>query len=149
MKQLETSMKKLQGASVDIGYFDGARHNGAEMSLASLMALMEYGSNDGKIPARFPFTQTAATDSPKKDTDVRKKVSQGITKTIHSGNTNNLLDILGKHYVDAVGSLFGDTTRLLKNAPLTIALKGKDSPLIEHGELLSKLSYRKPKKEKR
>ena len=149
MNQLMKSMKSLQGASVDVGYFDGELHEGSEMSLATLMTIMEYGSNDGKIPARFPFTQTAATDDPKKNTDVRKKISQGITKAIHSGNTNNLLDILGKHYVDAVGSLFGDTTRLLKNAPLTIALKGKDSPLIEHGELLSKLSYRKPKKEKR
>lgn len=149
MKQLETSMKNLQGASVDIGYFDGTRHNGAEMSLASLMALMEFGSNDGKIPARFPFTLAASTDSPKKDVKVRKKIKRGLSDAARTGNTNTLLDLLGKHYVDAVGSLFGDTTRLLSNAPFTIALKGKDSPLIEHGELLSKLSYRKPKKEKR
>ena len=149
MKQLTTVMKSLQGASVDIGYFDGEIHKGSEMSLATLMTLMEFGSNDGKIPARFPFETASSTDNPKNNNVLRKKIKSGLTSTTKTSNPNKLLDLIGEHYVDAIGSLFGDTTRLLSNAPLTIALKGKDSPLIERGELLSKLSYRKPKKEKR
>lgn len=140
LQQLDKMAMSLQKSSVDVGYFDGAMHDGAEMSLASLMTLLEFGSNDGRIPARFAFTQVAATDSPKREPKVRKLITKELST---SGNPNKLLDLLGKHYVTSIGALFGDTTRLLSNAAVTQRLKGKDSPLIEHGELLSKLTYRK------
>lgn len=140
LKHLEDLSTSLQKSSVDIGYFDGEMHNGSEMSLATLMTLLEFGSNDGRIPARFAFTQASATSSPKRDANVRKILSKELTNT---SNPNKLLDLLGAHYVKSIGSLFGSTTRLLSNSAVTQRLKGKDSPLIEHGELLSKLTYRK------
>lgn len=143
LQQLDKMAMSLQKSSVDVGYFDGAMHNGSEMSLASLMTLLEYGSNDGRIPARFPFTQVSATDSPKRDPTVRKIITRELSGAARAGNPNRLLDLLGKHYVNSIGNLFGDTTRLIGNAVVTQRLKGKNSPLIEHGELLRKLKYRK------
>ena len=149
LKLLQQSLSKLQVSGVEVGYFNGEIHEGSEMTLAALMTLLEYGSNDGSIPARFPFTQVSAIETPSKEPNVRKKLKQGLSNTVRTGDANNLLELLGKHYVDAVGSIFGDTTRLLSNSSFTQALKGKDSPLIENGELLRKLTYRKIKKERK
>lgn len=142
MKKLFNGLDSLENSSVATGYFDGEMHNGSEMALATLMTLLEYGSNDGKIPARFPFSTIASTNSPKRDKVLRKMIEKGITTSIKEGNTNKLMGRIGKHYLYSIRQIFGDTTRLLSNAALTQKLKGKDSPLIEEGELLSKLSYR-------
>lgn len=145
MKTLVTSLDKLQKAAVDIGYFNGEMHNGSEMSLATLMTLLEYGSNDGKIPARFPFSQVSASHSPKKEVKVRTMLKAELRHALKTGTTDRILDRLGKHYVHSIRQIFGDTSRLISNAKLTQKLKGKDSPLIDEGELLSKLTYRKLK----
>ena len=143
MKDLNKGLNSLQKSKVDIGYFNGEIHNGSKMSLASLMTILEYGSDDGNIPARFPFSQIAFSDSPKRNKNIKNIIKNGVTVALKKGNSNQVLDGLGKAYMSSIRSIFGDTSRLVSNAKLTIKLKGRDEPLIEEGELLSKLSYRK------
>lgn len=143
LKDLEKGLTRLGEAEVAIGYFDGEIHEDTKMTLASLMTLLEYGSNDGKIPARFPFSKIAQTDSPKRNRDVQKLVKQGLQHALQFGGTETLLDSLGKHYESSIRSIFGNTSKLISNAKMTQNIKGRDEPLIDTGELLSKLSYKK------
>jgi len=145
MKELLKGVNKLEKNAVEIGYFDGKQHEGSGMSLATLMTLLEYGSNDGKIPARFAFTQISQTDSPKRNKALKSILKKGIAQSLRTGNSDVLLEVLGKKYMKSIRSIFGDTSRLISNAKLTQKLKGRDEPLVDTGELLSELTYRKIK----
>ena len=145
MKELLQGIAKLEKSSTEIGYFDGEQHKDSGMTLAALATLLEYGSNEAHIPARFAFTQIAQTESPKRNKIVRRILKKGISETLRTGTSDKLLDALGKKYTMSIRAIFGDTNRLLSNARLTQEIKGRDDPLRDKGELLSKLTYRKIK----
>ena len=140
--QIKVGLLSGAGGSDIIKDHDGNLNQ--EFDYAGLGALMEYGSKDGKIPARS-FLQMPLEE---KASEIVEKVRMGMSKEeIKYYLENNIIDlknfavVLGASCVDAIQEAF-DThgfNQWQPNAPYTIEKKGSSSPLIDTGALRSKI----------
>jgi len=131
-KNLDKLLKKLQTLSkhkVESGYFkqQGLHHSG--YTYPALMSIHEYGKNGNlERPVKF-FTTQAISNS---------KIPFIFSEIHHyfKGNqtTTETLDNVGQIITLTARSFFGSPA-LEDNAPLTIELKGENSPLIDTGDL--------------
>ena len=113
---------------------------GTDMDLAGLGALMEYGSESGKIPARS-FLQMPIE---LKSEEILKKAKQDYSvQEINYFLKQGKIDLLSRAYMLGVGAVeaiqeafetrgYGNWQ---ENAPSTIKAKGSDMPLIDTGNL--------------
>lgn len=145
LQKLKRRFKSLDQAYTEIGFFDGEQHPEAEMSFASLMTILEFGSPSENIPARFPFNIIAETNHPSKDRDVKKLIRAYMSNLDKKDGSDVLLDYIGKHYHKKITNLFGNASRLEPNAPATVAKKGKNTPLVDNRDLVENLSYKTSK----
>lgn len=145
LQKLKRRFKSLDQAYTEIGFFDGEQHPDAEMSFASLMTILEYGSPTNNIPARYPFHIIATSNSPSKDRDVRRRIKTYFSELGEKDGSDALLDYIGKHYHKKLTNLFGNSSKLEPNAPSTIARKGKNTPLVDEGALVDNLKYKTSK----
>lgn len=113
---------------------------GTDMDLASLGLLMEYGSEDGKIPARSFLEMPIVL----KSDEILKTVKADWTvEEINYFIKEGKLDLLSRAYMMGVGAVdviqdafeskgFGNWA---ENRPSTIKKKGSSMPLIDTGNL--------------
>lgn len=142
LKKLVEEMSKQYTIKVGLLASQGGSDDveGTDFDLAGLGALMEYGSQDGKIPARS-FLEMPIT---LKSEEILKKVKQDYSvQEINYFLKQGKIDLLSRAYMLGVGAVdaiqeafetrgFGNWQ---ENASSTIKAKGSDMPLIDTGNL--------------
>ncbi|MGX9869048.1 hypothetical protein [Enterobacter mori] len=146
-EKLLGSVKALGKKQCSVGYFaDQGTHSGSNMSYPELMFLQEvHGvrSLSGLVHRRL-FENTAIRHR----ADIRNNIRSSLKRSLMT-DPNVVFTSFGKEVQGLLRKGFGDTGLLPSNAPATIARKGKNSPLVDTGELKSKLTYRvEPKRQK-
>lgn len=135
MDKLRKELKKFRGDKhVTVGIHEGApQPESGDLNMATLGAVLHFGSEDGHIPAR-PWLDTGVESG-----------TQDILDTIRSGAGKGLpLDAVLEHVgVVAAGAVqeYMTDLRTPPNAPSTIERKGSDNPLIDTGAMRQSVSY--------
>lgn len=144
--RLLSAARILNANECDVGFFADQGQHKSGMNYPTLMWLQEVhgvSSSSGLIHRRL-FEKTMMI------------YRQAIVNNIRLSMKRNLLSNPRQVYHDAGEDIrkhllsgFGDTAILQSNMPSTIAKKGFNSPLIETGDLKSKLTYRVKKRTKK
>ena len=141
-EKLLRSFANLASKSLRVGHFeaDGKHYSG--MSYPDLMELHHTGTGtgSGEIPPRpildllsYRIFNTRGI----RDLVVKRE----INKLLKNPEKISLLNVVGEQIVKIEKSLFGSGGPLLANSPYTIALKGRDDPLVDSGTLRDKVRY--------
>lgn len=139
LTEIKKSCKELS-KTVQVGIL----HNAEEAEIGFLQhfggtGVYQYGPYQGQevsIPAR-PFLSSAMERYGK---DILKEESQNI-KDFSSSNVENVLNRIGDKSKFVVQSEIDSIARESGNSPRTIETKGKDSPLIDKGNLRASIEY--------
>lgn len=142
LKNLANSLAKVKQGRVQVGIFgakNGRTDNGGTTN-AEVGAVMEFGSVSEHIPhrsfLRMPITQ--------KSEAIFKAAAQGFSQLMIAGKAKEFLVRIGVEAENAILEAF--RTRgwgsWKPNAPMTIKLKGSDSPLIDTGQLRRSIASR-------
>ena len=135
---LKALAKKLEGATrVLVGVPEGAGAYEDGLTIATIAAVNNFGSADGKIPPR-PFLQPAIN----KGAPEYQRLAEVMIPKVLSGEMTMkvLLEQMGNL---AEGHVKQEITDLdtPPNAQSTIDKKGSDSPLIDTGALRQSIRY--------
>jgi hypothetical protein len=112
-------------------------HKGSNMTVASIGAIHEFGSSDGKIPERS-FMRSAVQANRKKLEEMIGKLSLAVIEGAKDSKT--ALGILGEY----VKGLMQKKIRAGVPPPLsagTVARKGSSVPLIDTGQLINSIEW--------
>lgn len=138
--KIRKSVKDIHQENVQVGYFAGQGQHASGLSFPALMAIHEFGTDD--IPKRPVFQITAFGAKPQKSSRIKSAIRNWSSNLTGRADAKLLLDTIGKYYQKELQSLFGDTSALASNSPITIRIKGRDEPLVDSGELRDNLAYR-------
>lgn len=145
-QKLIRSVRSLDNKSVSVGFFaDQGNHSGSKMPYTNLMYIQEvHGvrSKAGLVHRRL-FELTAMRHRNEIVSNVKNSISRNFPNS-----PNQILKDFGQDVQGKLREGFGDTSLLPHNAASTIAAKGSNSPLIDTGEMKSKVTYRISKKSK-
>lgn len=142
--KIQVGLLADKGGAESIQDHDGNVNN--DFDYAGLGALMEYGSQDGVIPARS-FLEMPLKEKSK---DITKKTKQGYSMQeidyAIKENANMLYNfalVLSANCLEAIQEAFNTKGFGLwkPNKPSTIKRKGSSSPLIDTGALRQKVSF--------
>lgn len=147
-QQVEEALKRLaqrferEELQVLVGVPEGAGSYPAEdgkpaQTIATIAAVNEFGTADGRIPAR-PF--------------LRPAIEEGTPKFVRLAEIDLPDILLGKQPVSRLTNRMGNLAvglvqqkitdiKTPPNAPSTIAKKGSDNPLIDTGALRQSINY--------
>lgn len=138
-RELKAKLEAMghQNSYVKVGVIDGGMHSSG-FSLAELLAVHEFGSKDGRIPAREPL---ASTFRESKDGLVKMlgQIAKGVvadTLTPEQG-----LDRLGLWGATEVKRRISSGKIEPGNAASTIARKGSSKPLVDTGQLVNAITW--------
>ena len=139
-------MKRLNALSkqeTDIGYFSSqGKHSESDVGYAQMAAWLEYGT---KKTRAYPLFHRIVEfyERPNKS-KIIKNALQGYLSNLDSGKSYNVvLKSIGEGYASIIRNSMGKPSRTgNSNAPSTIAIKGKNTPWIDTGELKQKIAYR-------
>lgn len=146
-QQAEAALKKLtqqferEEMQILVGVPEGAgsydSEGGQQLTIATIAAVNEFGTADGRIPAR-PFLSTAIEEGAPKFV---RTVELGLPKVLSGEQPMSWL----MHRVGniAKGEVQQKITDIKNppNAPATIAKKGSSNPLIDTGALRNSIDY--------
>lgn len=139
-QKLIRSVRSLDNKVVSVGFFaDQGNHSGSKMPYTNLIYIQEvHGvkSKAGLVHRRL-FELTAMQHRNEIVSNVKNSISRNFPNS-----PNQILKDFGQDVQGKLREGFGDTSLLPHNAPSTIAGKGANSPLVDTGELKSKLTYR-------
>jgi len=145
-KGLEKVLKHFQSLDdleIFTGYFkeqgnhSSASGEGESLSYAEIMELHHFGTDN--IPSR-PLLSIATGELKRgNDKDLLQfcKDACGQIGKLPSNSKK-----IGREMRDYSKAIFGDMSVMDSNAPLTQALKGRDEPLVDTGELRDNLAYK-------
>lgn len=147
-QQVEEALRNLikrfeeQGLQVLVGVPKGAGSYHAEdgkpaLTIATIAAVNEFGSANGRIPAR-PFLRTAIEEGTPKFVRLAELDMPDIVTGKHP--ISRLLHRMGNIAVGMVQQKITDI-KSPPNAASTIAKKGSDNPLIDTGALRQSINY--------
>jgi hypothetical protein len=137
IESLKRRLKK--SGTVDIGIIDAGKHDEAELTVANIGDIHEFGSDKAGIPERS-FIRSTTTE---KRNEIAK-LQNGLAKKIINGSITqeDALGLIGER----VKSLIEDKIETLKeppNAQRTLdAKKPKTNPLVDSSQLLNSITYR-------
>lgn len=139
-QKLIRSVRSLDNKVVSVGFFaDQGNHSGSKMPYTNLIYIQEvHGvkSKAGLVHRRL-FELTAMRHRNEIVSNVKNSISRNFPNS-----PNQILKDFGQDVQGKLREGFGDTSLLPHNAPSTIAGKGSNSPLVDTGELKSKVTYR-------
>lgn len=129
LKDFMTDKFVTVGIHEDVGM-----HDGEDITNAQLGAVMEFGTDDGNIPAR-PWLSPGVSSG---NADYVSLIADGLE------DETPMLQILNQIGVVAVGKVqqYMVELRTPPNAPSTIAKKGSSNPLIDSGALRQSVTYK-------
>lgn len=143
-QKLIRSVRSLDSKIVSVGFFaDQGKHSGSNLNYTNLMYIQEvHGvrTKTGLVHRRL-FELTAMRHRNEIVSNVKASISRNLPNS-----PNQILKDFGHDVQAKLREGFGDTSLLPHNAPSTIAGKGANSPLVDTGELKSKVTYRVVKK---
>ena len=124
----------IEVETLDVGFFETATY-ADDTPVASVAAVQEYGSADGRIPERPYFRQAVA------------RLENIVPRVLASAMTANGFN-LRRRDAERVGEVAVSeiqqsivNLREPPNAPSTIARKGSTNPLIDEGVMLGSVAY--------
>jgi len=135
-KNIVQSMRKLNGMEISAGILRDAGNSKKGVPLVDIAFYNEYGTRH--IPSR-PFVRIASDDNRKK---WEKMAGDCVGRVIDGGDVSDVGKTLGKEMVSDIRDVFGDTSRVVSNAPATIRKKGRDEPLVDTGAMKKSVNYR-------
>jgi len=150
VKSLKGRLRGLEVRKVKWGYFEG-QHSSAGMSYAALANLLEEGTRSSSggygIPPRPAFKDSL--QSVKHNRSGFERALQGRMSSFVRGvesspaGVHNLSGTyLKNRYQDSMDFWIMGGSQYQHNAPGTVALKGKDKPFDETGELIRNATFR-------
>lgn len=139
-KKFKKSVKELQKQVVQIGAV--GQHTYAKMPNAELLAIHEFGTNDGHIPPRAPIRKTFGDSANLKTLENN---IQGLIKVNYEPNK-------GTFKIPSITDGIGATMKQMvkakikfrlspSNDPTTLLRKRGDIPLIDTGQLVNSIEY--------
>lgn len=144
LKKLARMAAKLEKTYSEYGYFqEQGIHQESGLSYPYLMSIHEWGTANGHIPARKPFSIAIFGGGQSLLKALKRPMAAHVRSATRKVNypVDQTLEIFGSVGVYMTKGLFGSST-LLSNAPSTIRQKGFDAPLVETGDLRDNMRYR-------
>jgi len=137
LDKLKRRVKSARSHVAKVGFWNGTSNDG-EMSTASLAFLQEYGRPQTAvynfIPAR-PFFRMSVTNVADGRSDVRRQMKFALQHILSGSQTTpESLRQVGQLYEEEIKTIityFDEPP----NAARTIAMKGKDDPLVASGHM--------------
>ncbi len=143
-------LAKQNNKNVSIGHFaEQGIHPGSEITYVELMQLHHTGNRANRIPVRdiLGILFRHNTELVKKDRVIRKAINAFMMSQMTDADADILLDAVGKRMAKKEKDIFGKTPPLAPNSKLTQSLKGgRNTPMVDTGELKSKVRYKKSTK---
>ncbi|SUD77880.1 hypothetical protein [Pseudomonas putida] len=135
MKDLAKRLEREQRVLVGVPEGSGSYEDG--LTIATVAAVNNFGSADGRIPAR-PFLQPPIEDG----APMYRRLAEVMLPRVLSGEMEmrTLLEQMGNLAEGHVKQYITDL-RVPKNADSTIANKGSDNPLVHDGHLRQSIRY--------
>ena len=137
------NVSDLASARIMAGWIhQGQMHADTKLTMAQLAEVMEYGAITGKkthIPPRPMLRMTArlkSKDWVKQSGELSKEVMSGKLKGAAAYETMGML------IADDIKSVMNTSSLFTPNAPSTVKRKGKNTPLIDTGELRDAVDYK-------
>lgn len=146
LEKLTKAFHDLNGEFVEVGHFkEQGQHSDTDLTYAELMAIHHNPVGNGlNWPPRpvldILFFKNKNLDSP----EIKAILGRFRKKEPTPVNIAWLLKEIGQALGKKEKAIFGSGF-LAPNSPITIAKKGRNSPLIDTGELRSKVAYRTSK----
>jgi hypothetical protein len=136
MNDIVKEIKALDGSETDIGLWGNGGNE--EDNLAQRAATNEFGTHDGRIPAR-PFNRRAFDENVK---ELQKSINKRYNKLLDQKMTAKKLlqDTGAEHEANIKNTI--DRGGFRPNAPATIARKGSSKPLIDEGDMRNRIEHR-------
>jgi len=135
MKDLAQRLDREQRVLVGVPEGSGSYEDG--LTIATIAAVNNFGSADGRIPAR-PFLQPPVEEG----APMYRRLAEVMLPRVLSGEMEmrTLLEQMGNLAEGHVKQYITDL-RVPKNADSTIAKKGSDNPLVHDGHLRQSIRY--------
>ncbi len=135
LKQIRERLEKNKGVLIGLPAATGVYEDGAP--IAVIAAVHEFGSADGHIPERS-FLRVPL----RQNVELFKKIWRaGIPKIVHDElTTHQMMSQLGARGAAVSQEAISEGIDPA-NAPMTIALKGSDTPLIDTGQLRQSITF--------
>lgn len=139
---LSNLVKNLNSVSIGVGYSSTGVHSSSGLTYAFLASILEFGTRDGRIPARPYLRLSGEIVSQQINTDTASTL-----RALALSNQPMTKASIGRAFLPLAKSVELKTQRIMysrsaavaSNAPSTIRSKGFDSPWIKTGELVARL----------
>jgi hypothetical protein len=146
LEKIKNNIFQLNKKYVQVGHFGSqGMHSKAPYDYPALMLKLHVGGSlfsNTPMPPRPLLNILWAKNARLQDPLFKKAIIDWAKRPQTVNSNKKLLDDLGKVLTRKGRALFGKTPPLAVNAPMTIKKKGRNSPLVETGELRDKFSYR-------
>ncbi len=139
-KRFEKDLEKLSKQVIQIGAV--GQHDEAEMPNADLLAIHEFGTDDGHIPPRAPIRKTFRDKSNLKliSNNIQNLMKQNYNSSRGTFSIGKIVDGVGLTMQQLVKAAF--IRRLSpRNVDVTLAQKRGDLPLIDQRQLLNSIQF--------
>lgn len=136
---------EIKGKKVKVGWLAddgkaGALHEpGGHLTVAEIAATLEFGTQDGHIPAR-PALQSTFDEKFPELVELGKQLMTGVL--LGKITVDKSLNIIGARLANDVKNKITDGVGIPPpNAPSTIEQKGSDRPWVDTGRVINALSW--------
>lgn len=137
LRDLAKAIDSISQKNVYIGVIGNNSEREGELNNAQLMAIHEFGTDDGHVPERAPIRKTMAKNGDSYGTMFEKAI-KGVLEG--KSDADIILNRIGAQVAgDVVGEIQAGVEPGL--AESTIKRKGSDKPLIDTGALVQSISY--------
>jgi hypothetical protein len=135
-KKVRRELKKADKSFTKVGY--PGNDDSSLADIAFIAAVNNFGTEDGRIPAR-PFMDDAFDDNLQ---TIEKRVEKEYRGVVTGKQTaKKALARIGEFHTAQIKLKIKNGT-FVANAPSTIAAKGSDKPLIDEGRMLGATTHK-------
>lgn len=136
-KRLEELKKKLKSVQIKVGLPKGTPNHDNGESIVEIGTVHEFGSPSRHIPERSFIRSTL---NEQKANYFKLAQSQGVKLLEGKQSFNNAVETIGIWGQAQIIKKFRNND-WAENAPLTVALKGSSTPLIDTGQLRQSITW--------
>lgn len=142
IRQVIKSVSDLGNVRIMAGWVrPGQKHGDTKLTMAQLAYVMEYGVKVAKRPYIPPRPMLRITGRLKSKNWVQQ--AGKLTKSVLEGKTkgSTMPHKLGALIADDIKGVMNTSSLFAENRPSTVRKKGKNTPLIDTGELRDAVDY--------
>jgi hypothetical protein len=136
-------MNSFSGENVSIGHFENqGKHSDSDLSYSDIMRINHFGL--GNRQPRQLLTLLSLQNRDLSDSKFRTLMSLWGTSNYNPSDNRKLLEGFGIVLRDKEKKLFGKVNSPLmqsNTSPKKVGVEGPDAPLVDSGELKSKVAY--------